>query len=104
MRGEDIPDIRIFSLIFRSPLLLSDVHSSFISDVFSRFKTEFTEINHFRSVIHDHDSNARIAAISALDKEIDTAWQLPPLYSQHSRSDIPSTSRSSHLGLSLHFT
>jgi hypothetical protein len=102
MRGEDIPDIRIFSLIFRFPLLLSDVQSSVISDVFSRFKTEFTEINHFRSVIHD--SNARIAAISALDKEIDTAWQLPPLYSQHSRSDIPSTSRSSHLGLSLHFT
>ena len=71
MRGKDIPDIRMFSLIFRSPLLSSDVQSSVISDVFSRFKTE---INHSRSVIPD--SNAGIAAVSALDKEIDTAWQL----------------------------
>ena len=54
-------------------LLSSDVQASFavFSDVLSRVASGF---NNFGSVTHDH--NARLAAISAVDKEVDATRQL----------------------------
>ncbi|KAI0277173.1 hypothetical protein BGY98DRAFT_934577 [Russula aff. rugulosa BPL654] len=51
----------------------SDVQTSsaVFSDVFARVESGF---NHFRTVTHDH--NARLAAISAVDKEVDATRQL----------------------------
>ena len=45
--------------------------SAVFSDVFARVESGF---NHFRTVTHDH--NARLAAISAVDKEVDATRQL----------------------------
>jgi hypothetical protein len=51
----------------------SDAQSSsaVFSDVFARVESGF---NHFRTVTHDHD--ARLAAISAVDKEVEATRQL----------------------------
>jgi hypothetical protein len=59
-------------LIVPTLLLSSDVQSSTVfSDVFARVESGF---NHFRTVTHD--PNARLAAISAVDKEVDATRQL----------------------------
>jgi hypothetical protein len=70
--------MRPLSLIAQTLLLSSDVQASVFSQVFARVESSF---NHFRTVIHDPD--ARVAAIYAIDKDIneqleviDTARQL----------------------------
>jgi hypothetical protein len=61
-----------FLLIVPTLLLSSDVQTSAVfSDVFARVESGF---NHFRTVTHDHD--ARLAAVSAVDKEVDATRQL----------------------------
>ena len=61
-----------FLLILPTLLLSSNVQASAaFSDVFARMKSGFT---HFQTVTHDH--NARLAAIFAVDKEVDAARQL----------------------------
>jgi hypothetical protein len=52
-------------------LLSSDVRATSFFDVFARVESTF---NHFRSVVYD--SRARVAAISAVEKEVDAASQL----------------------------
>ena len=66
-----------------NPILLSsDVQSSsaVFSDVHARVEPEF---NHLRTVTQAHDHNARRAAISAIDKEVDATKQ--HLRSLHAR-------------------
>jgi F-box-like len=61
-----------FLLTVPTLLLSSDVQTSAVfSDVFARVESGF---HHFRTVTHDH--NARLAAISTVDKEVDAARQL----------------------------
>ena len=62
----------MFLLIIPIFLLSSDVRTSAVfSDVFARVESRF---DHFQTVTQDHD--ARLAAISAVDKEVDAAKQL----------------------------
>ena len=61
-----------FLLIPQILLLSSDTRGSTLSDVFARVESRF---DHFQSVIHEPE--ARVAAISAVDKEIDAVMQLP---------------------------
>ena len=67
-----LPSKCIRFLIVRSPLLSSDAQaSSVFSDVFARVESG---CSHLHSVVHD--PNARIASISAIDKEVDAARKL----------------------------
>ena len=63
--------MRLLSPIPQNLPLSSDARASTFSDVFARVESRF---NHFQSVIHDPE--ARVAAVSAVDKEIDAVMQL----------------------------
>ena len=71
MKGEDISYMCLLLLILRTFYLQSDARASVFSDVFARVESRF---HHFQSVVHD--PRARVAAISAVDEEINAVMQL----------------------------
>ena len=101
MKGEDTPlYMHLLSPIPKILPLSSDARASTFSDAFARVESRFS---HFQSVIHDPE--ARVAAVSAVDKEIDAVMHLlhslrnamapisvlPPRFSPESSTLFPST-------------